>query len=1101
MGDLRKYWWMTAAVAVVITAAGGSSAWSEDVSQPAILQMFEARWDTIEDRMADIFQVGYGRMWLPPPGRADLGDLSVGYDVYDRFDLGKPGDPTLYGTEASLTQVASVLHRFDGRLDVDAVLNHNGYSDNDYANPQFTSFQQAGGYPGFVLQNPDGGADPAGVPGTFGDFHDPSMPGYLDGQLAGLLDIDHSTNWQLIRQPVSAGNAQNIPAGATAWNGRLANVPDSNNARFYPDQNLPGTTYFDPVTGQNFTIHPFNTANALAGDAVPENATGLLMRYLQWLVQSVGVDGFRLDAEKHMDPAVLPYFDAAVYHANPRLRLDGSVDNVFMYGEVVPGDGQQPGESNQHFLSRYIRKDINPNTPNTIGGNRDVLDFALRQELNDNLSNNGLQNNWQNVVNSSMDVYDDGYHNGSAGVMFVSNHDGGGADMSNVAYAYILTQPGNAIVYYNAHEFGTNRSFPVDGRGDALGNYGDTITTLLNIRETHGRGDYRERWLEKEYFAMKRSNSMLVLLDNRNDGGVSDVKTMNVDFAAGTHLVELTGNAAANGLDRAITVQNVGGQSKVNVRLFLNNNGQDKGYLIYGLQTPQSSAGLQITNASSSLAGGTPPANDAYANATTRLGTLSVVTANTINIRLDTEAVTLPDGFRDVDADGDNAVLRVNQGVDTNENGQVDYTTPGSVVYGFEEFNPADKSPGFVSASGDGWYQQSINATNLPEGYNFITVRAFRHRNDGGPAVFSDFKQVVYLDRVPPPAAVVSFDPVAAQPVNANNRELIVRSVDQTADSMHFLLDLPANSPSGQSWTESEILAMVSGSNQATNYGDFMRSYSGVSTGNHVVTVVTYEPTGNYNIQRFPGLLTNTNLGLGFGDMNSSNSYTTTDIRCTSGSGACGNNSVEDVLYSQNSKFRAAFDLNGDGLGDDRDLFALGNELVARGAGQTVLDSYTDLLLKRGDVNSSGTTDTADMAALYASFGTTTWLTDLNVDGVVDIGDVETMVTELFRTVSGDFNLDGKVDGADYVLWRKNDGHSGTFLQGDATLDGVIGNDDLQLWRANFGFVRQPLSASGSGVSLASVPEPGAVWLVASVVGWILASQKRNLTQDLARVG
>ena len=118
-----------------------------------------------------------------------------------------------------------------------------------------------------------------------------------------------------------------------------------------------------------------------------------------------------------------------------------------------------------------------------------------------------------------------------------------------------------------------------------------------------------------------------------------------------------------------------------------------------------------------------------YANATTRLATLPVVTANTINIRLDTQAVTLPDGFRDVNADGDNAVLRVNQGVDTNGNGHIDYTTPGSVVYGFEEFGAGDKSPGYGSATGNGWYQKSINATNLPEGYNFITVRAFRHRS------------------------------------------------------------------------------------------------------------------------------------------------------------------------------------------------------------------------------------------------------------------------------------------------------------------------------------------------------------------------------------
>src|SRR5690349_19994156 len=185
---------------------------AEDVSQPAILQWFEATYDTMENRSADMFLAGYGRAYTPPPGRADQGNLSVGYDVYDRFDLGKAGNATLYGTESGLKQFANVLHRFDGRLDIDAVLNHNAYSDNDYAdrnNPssQYYQFRQAGGYPGFTLENPDGGTDPAGVPGTFGDFHDPAyVSDYLNGQLSRLLDIDHSTNWQLIRQPVAAGN-------------------------------------------------------------------------------------------------------------------------------------------------------------------------------------------------------------------------------------------------------------------------------------------------------------------------------------------------------------------------------------------------------------------------------------------------------------------------------------------------------------------------------------------------------------------------------------------------------------------------------------------------------------------------------------------------------------------------------------------------------------------------------------------------------------------------------------------------------------------------------------------------------------------------------
>ena len=63
---------------------------------------------------------------------------------------------------------------------------------------------------------------------------------------------------------------------------------------------------------------------------------------------------------------------------------------------------------------------------------------------------------------------------------------------------------------------------------------------------------------------------------------------------------------------------------------------------------------------------------------------------------------------------------------------------------------------------------------------------------------------------------------------------------------MHFLLDLPA------SLTDEQILAQVNSGNRAGYYDrdQFIRGF-GVNFGNHVATVVTYEPTGNYNIQRF----------------------------------------------------------------------------------------------------------------------------------------------------------------------------------------------------------------------------------------------------------
>ena len=142
---------------------------AEDASQPPILQLFESRWQTIEGRMPDIFQAGYGRLWLPPPERADSGNTSVGYDVYDRFDLGSPRNETLYGTETSLKTLVTSAHTAGVLVNTDFIANHDGFSNSGTVDTKGTatttddvSFAQAGGYPGFALS----------VPGDVdGDFH------------------------------------------------------------------------------------------------------------------------------------------------------------------------------------------------------------------------------------------------------------------------------------------------------------------------------------------------------------------------------------------------------------------------------------------------------------------------------------------------------------------------------------------------------------------------------------------------------------------------------------------------------------------------------------------------------------------------------------------------------------------------------------------------------------------------------------------------------------------------------------------------------------------------------------------------------------------
>jgi hypothetical protein len=74
--------------------------------------------------------------------------------------------------------------------------------------------------------------------------------------------------------------------------------------------------------------------------------------------------------------------------------------------------------------------------------------------------------------------------------------------------------------------------------------------------------------------------------------------------------------------------------------------------------------------------------------------------------------------------------------------------------------------------------------------------------------------------------------------------------------------------------------------------------------------------------------------------------------------------------------------------------------------------------------------------------------------------------------ISGDFNDDGSVDAADYVVWRKNDGTNNT-LPNDNNLGTPIRAEHYDLWRANFG----SRSADGAG-SIGAVPEAASSVLI-----------------------
>jgi hypothetical protein len=94
---------------------------------------------------------------------------------------------------------------------------------------------------------------------------------------------------------------------------------------------------------------------------------------------------------------------------------------------------------------------------------------------------------------------------------------------------------------------------------------------------------------------------------------------------------------------------------------------------------------------------------------------------------------------------------------------------------------------------------------------------------------------------------------------------------------------------------------------------------------------------------------------------------------------------------------------------------------------------------------------------------------------------VDSLAVEYVPGLPGDFNGDGSVDAADYVVWRKTDGTQA----------------DYETWRANFGRIADSGAADvaySSDRNNVGIPEPGTFWLAmgAAIIGLRLLVNSRH---------
>jgi enterochelin esterase family protein len=104
-------------------------------------------------------------------------------------------------------------------------------------------------------------------------------------------------------------------------------------------------------------------------------------------------------------------------------------------------------------------------------------------------------------------------------------------------------------------------------------------------------------------------------------------------------------------------------------------------------------------------------------------------------------------------------------------------------------------------------------------------------------------------------------------------------------------------------------------------------------------------------------------------------------------------------------------------------------------------------------------------------------------------GQLDDILTALIGPpLVGDYNQDGAVNSADYVVWRKNVG-AASLPNRDAQNTGPIGQSDYSAWRAHFGQTLPDGSGATGSASVDAVPEPTAASLIITACGTAAASR------------
>jgi hypothetical protein len=495
-----------------------------------MLQYFNTSWAEITRKMPELAEAGYDSLWLPPPTKGS-GGLSVGYDVWDRFDLGSKDQRgtvrTRYGTEAELKELVRIAHRFGIKVYFDNIMNHNAFDI-----PGYNAGTPIDVYPGFVPE----------------DFH---LRITEDGF---YRKWDNTRDWNDAWQVQNLGLADLIdiatePGGTNHNHGAYEGdtIPKIDFVR--QPQNPEYYCYVPSGGGQKHsagqgTYVGFGTGNGITAASIAANASfyserveDFLHRAARWQLDRVKADGYRLDAVKHT-PAD---FFGATYGGDKDSSNYGYTGQVQAQFNLSRGFSDWDNHRNSVFNTEIPRDDAmmfgeHLGQPPAYGS---YIDAGMR------LVDNDLRSNFNNLLgnpSAGLGGYDQpgagGFSPGTT-VMHAQSHDSDYAARRELQHAFYFTREGIGLVYtdgnYHAETLGeSGGAFPRHANTAFLGQWGDQrIPNLTRFHQNFVRG------YQKGAFGGSADFVAYERIDKRENGGMSDADgavalvMLNDNFAAG----------------------------------------------------------------------------------------------------------------------------------------------------------------------------------------------------------------------------------------------------------------------------------------------------------------------------------------------------------------------------------------------------------------------------------------------------------------------------------------------------------------------------------------------------------------------------------------